>query len=99
MNKQLDIWLLTFFPHIRINLIVRMQKGYSYNLHLFIFSKITKNINESLTESFSYTPFKIDNSDQYKILFFFEFSDRDISKIIETQKKLDSFNKIKIITF
>jgi hypothetical protein len=93
MNKQLDIWLLTFFPHIRINLIVRMQKGYSYNLHLFIFSKITKNINETLTESFSYTPFQIDNSDQYKILFFFEFSDRDISKIIETQKKLDSFNK------
>ena len=94
INKIVESWLLQYYPHITINLIIRMKKGYSYNFHLFIFSKIVKKIDETSNESFSYTPFKIDNSDQYKILFFFEFSDRDISKIIETQKKLDSFNKL-----
>ena len=94
MSREIDKWLILNYPHIQIKLIIMMKKGYSYNLHLFIFSKIIKNSNENLKESFSYSPFKIDNSEQYKILFFFEFSDRDISKIIDTQKKLDSFNKL-----
>ncbi len=94
MSREIDKWLILNYPHIQIKLIIMMKKGYSYNLHLFIFSKIIQNSKKNLKESFSYSPFKIDNSEQYKILFFFEFSDRDISKIIDTQNKLDSFNKL-----
>ena len=85
-------WLTEFFPHIKINLLPQIKKGYSYDFSLFNFLKIVKDKVYS-NENFSYSPIKLDNTDKYKILFIFKFPERDLNLIIDTQIKIESFNK------
>ena len=84
-------WLFEFFPHIRINLLPQIKKGYSYDFSLFEFLKTEEN--REINENYSYYPIKLDNTDKYKILFYFEFPESNLKLITDTQNKIESFNK------